>query len=305
MKWPEELNFIPVSRMPQKQSTVDMNGKTVIISGATSGVGLAATKRYLEGHAHIVMVVRNQDKAETIKTELLQDTAGTIDIIIADFSDMNSVRHAAHEILATYDTIDVIINSVGMHSTKKRYTKEGREMVFAVNHLGPFLFTQLLIPKLIKQEHGRIIQVNSEGHRFNGLRIHDVDWHKRLYTGLRGYGASKTAQLLTVWELADQLHGTNVTINAMHPGAVKSKIGSNNGLLYRIFNTLFTQPFLKDPKVSGNALYYLGTAPELETVSGRFFNLTNEEIPAKHARNRDLGKKIYELSIQLTNEVTP
>ena len=152
---------------------------------------------------------------------------------------------------------------------------------------------------MVESAPARIIQVNSEGHRFNGLAIDDLTWENRRYNGYLSYGASKIAQLMTVWELHDILKGKGVTINAMHPGAVKSNIGSNNGKLYNFFSRYIMQPLLKNPDISGEALYYLASSPEVEGVSGKFFNLTNEEIPAPHARDRELGKQIFELSQQL------
>ncbi|MGL6248255.1 MAG: SDR family NAD(P)-dependent oxidoreductase, partial [Culicoidibacterales bacterium] len=134
----------------------------------------------------------------------------------------------------------------------------------------------------------------------NGLKVTDLNWQKRRYTGLRSYGASKTAQLLTVWQLAEELQGTGVTINAMHPGAVKSNIGENNGKLYRWFLHNVTWRFLKEPEVSGEAIYYLATAPELRAVSGRFFNLTIDELPAKHARNQKNQQAIWQKSLEMT-----
>jgi NAD(P)-dependent dehydrogenase (short-subunit alcohol dehydrogenase family) len=104
---------------------------------------------------------------------------------------------------------------------------------------------------------------------------------------------------MTVWELNDLLQGKGVTINAMHPGAVKSNIGHNNGVLYNLFSKLLIQPTLKKPEISGEAIYYLASSLDMEGVSGKFFNLTNEEIPAPHARNRESGKKIFERSKEM------
>jgi NAD(P)-dependent dehydrogenase (short-subunit alcohol dehydrogenase family) len=185
--------------------------------------------------------------------------------------------------------------------TTRHLTVDGYEAAFAVNHLASFLLTSLLLKRLVESAPSRIIQVNSEGHRFNGLRLDDLDWQKRRYNGYLGYGASKTAQLMTVWELNDLLNDKGVTINAMHPGAVRSNIGTNNGPFYNWFSRYLIQPGLKSPVISGEALYYLASSPDLEGVSGKFFNLTNEEIPAPHARNRDLGRKVFQESIRLTN----
>jgi len=146
----------------------------------------------------------------------------------------------------------------------------------------------------------RIIQVNSQGHRFGGLDLSDINWDRRFYIGLRSYGASKTAQLMTVWELGERLEGSGVTINAMHPGGVKTNIGNNNGRLYRWYLHTCIWPGLKDPVISGEALHYLAAAPELAGVSGKFFNLTIEERPAHHALDRETGKKVWRLSEALT-----
>jgi NAD(P)-dependent dehydrogenase (short-subunit alcohol dehydrogenase family) len=297
---PDELMFLRNSKAEQKISSASMENKVVVLTGATSGVGLEALKQLAKGKANIVMVVRNPKKAEEVRNSVVAVYPASIDIVIADFSQSEQVRHAAKVILDKYPKIDVLINCAGLHSTKATYTQEGFETVFFVNHLASFLFTQLLLDRLIQSAPSRILHINSEGHRFNGLDINDIHWKKRHYTGLRGYGASKTAQLLTMWEMHDQLKNSGVTINAMHPGDVKTSIGSNNGWLYRMFSKLVIQPMLKDPRTSGEAIYYLVADPQMENVSGKFFHLTVEEKPAKHAMDRSLGKQVYDISMELT-----
>lgn len=299
-KLPDELIFLQNRNLPQKTTEASMQGKVCVITGATSGVGYESAQRLAEGGASLVMISRNKTKAERVAAQLQKDYNAQVDIIIADLSDLQQVRKAAEQILSEYPKIDVLINSAGLHSTTKTYTSEGFETVFCVNHLASFLLTYLLLDRLKENEHARIIQVNSEGHRFNGLDPDDLNWKKRFYTGLRGYGASKTAQLLTVWEFADMLKDTNVTINAMHPGDVRTNIGSNNGWLYRFFLRHVTWYFLRDPIVSGQAVYYLAAAPEMQNVSGSFFHLTVEEKPAKHALDRTVGKRIWDQSMRMT-----
>lgn len=298
MKLPEELMFLKNGKLPQKTTNESMNGKRTIISGSTSGVGLEALRRIAKAGSDIVMVVRNQAKAEPIKHEIETEFNVKVDIVLADFSDLESVREAA-AIINQYDKIDCLINSVGIHSTKKKFNKDGVELCFMVNHLSQFLFTMLLKDKIIESK-GRIIQINSEGHRFGGLRVNNVNFNRRIYTGLLGYGQSKTAQLMTVWELSDMLEGTGATINAMHPGAVKSNIGSNNGFLYRWWLKHVTGLMLKDASISGEAIYYLAASKEMENKSGKFYNLTIEEVPARHALNREVGKQVWALSMQMT-----
>jgi NAD(P)-dependent dehydrogenase (short-subunit alcohol dehydrogenase family) len=246
------------------------------------------------------MVCRNQEKAGDIRNDIIARHGVRADVVPADFSDLADVRKAADTLLKDYPRIDVLVNSVGLHSTSRMLTRDGFEMVFGVNHLAPFLFTALMLERMKQSAPARIIQVNSEGHRFGGLDFNDLNWQHRHYIGLRGYGASKVAQLLTTWEFADRLKGSAVTINAMHPGDVRTNIGNNNGPLYRWFLHNVTWHVLKDPVTSGEALYYLAAAPELAEVSGRFFHLTLDEKPAAHALDRETGRRVWDLSRQLT-----
>ena len=300
MKLPDELQFISSAFQTQKTTDASMNEKLSVITGATSGVGYHAAKRLAEGGSNLVLVCRNPDKAEDVRKELTGAYNTNVDVVLADFSKLPDVRKAAKYILANYKHINVLINNAGLHRTTRTLTEEGFETVFCVNHLASFLFTRLLLERMIKNAPARIIQVNSEGHRFGGLDLDDLTWARRPYRGLKGYGASKVAQLLTVWELADLLNGTGVTINAMHPGAVKSNIGMDNGPLYTWSQRLFVRPFLRKTVISGEAIYYLAAAPEMQNVSGKFFNQTVEEKPMPHALERKLGKRVWQISEELT-----
>jgi retinol dehydrogenase-13 len=300
MKIPEELQFMVNASKVQKTTDARMDGRVCVVTGATSGVGYQTAKRLAQVGAHLVIVCRNLDKAARVKHEL-ESTYGTpVDIIQADFSRLAEVRKAAALLLTNYPRIDVLINNAGVHYTQRTLTADGIETVFAVNHLASFLLTRLLLQRMIESAPSRIIQINSEGHRFGGLDLDDLNWDKRRYKGLQGYGASKVAQLLTVWELADRLKGSGVTINAVHPGEVKTNIGMNNGFLYRAFNRYIIRWFLKDSVTSGNAIYYAVAAPEMAEISGQFFNQTIPEKPAAHALNRELGKKVWTISEKLT-----
>ncbi len=300
MQLPEELMFMANARKPQKTTDARMDGKTCIITGATSGVGYAAARRFAQGGARLILVCRNQEKGQKVKDELQKEFGTQTDLLIADFSDLDQVRNVAIQILEQFEHLDVLINNAGIHNTRRILTPVGFEEVFCVDHLASFLLTRLLLERMIQSAPARIIQVNSEGHRFNGLDIEDLAWAKRRYKGLQGYGAAKTAQLLTAWKLADQLEGTDVTINAMHPGAVVTNIGMNNGLLYRWYQKYLLFPTMKPPTISAEALYYLAAAPEMASVTGKFFNLTIEEKPAPHALDRELGEKVWALSEQMT-----
>lgn len=299
-RWGDMRQISRNNRAEQKRSNVDMAGKLCVITGCTSGVGREAAKALAAHGARVVMINRNKERSERACEALRAEFGVPCEYLLADFADLSQVRRVADTLVQRHARIDLLVNNVGMHSTTLTRTADGLETVFCVNHLASFALTWRLMKTMRQSAPSRIIQVNSQGHRFGGLRLDDLAWEKRHYTGLRRYGAAKTAQLLTVWHFAELLQGSGVTINAMHPGAVKSNIGSNNGPLYRWFKDRIMSRTLGDPVVSGQAIHYLATAPELEQTSGLYFNLTHPEKPAPHALDREVGRRVWEESLRLT-----
>ena len=288
------------SRTPHARSSASLAGRTALVTGGTSGVGLAAARELARGGADLILLARNEAKARAVASELRAESGRSARFYLADFADLAQVRETADRIAREEQRLDILVNSAGMHSTRRRRTRDGHELVFCVNHLAPFVVTHRLIPLLKRSAPARIVQVSSQGHRFNGLDVRDLDWRRRWYAGLRGDGASKTAQLLTDWELADRLEGSSVTINAMHPGEVQSAIGGNNGRLYAWYKRHVLWRTLKDPSVSGESIYYLVADPALAGVSGRYFNLTHPEKPAPHALDREAGRIVWEETLRMT-----
>ncbi len=197
--------------------------------------------------------------------------------------------------------IAVLIHNAGVYVTQKTYTADNLEMVFQTNYLSTFILNNALREKFSQQKSGRILFVNSEAHRFAvaGLHLDDLNWHKQRYTGLKSYAAAKMAQLLSMIKFDDYFMGTGVTINAMHPGNVKTNSGQNNGPLYKLFKKSFVDVSARPLAISAEALYYLGVSGELDQVSGKFFNLTTEEEPAPPALDRDAAEKLWALSFEL------
>ncbi len=294
MRLPEELQFIQNSRKPQLTTSARLDGKVCVITGTTSGVGYQAARHLAQGGAHLVMVCRNREKAESVQAELAREFNAQADVIIADFQRLSEVKRAADEIVSTYPQVHVLINNAGVFNKRRQLTPDGHEMIFGVNFLAHFLLTTRLLEALKQAAPSRIIDVNSEAYRFGGLNLNDLDWSKRLYIPLRAYGAAEIAQLLTALELSKRLQGSGVTVNIMHPGAVRTNIGMNNNIFYRLYNRYLVGLFLKDAATAGHALYYLAAAPELESVTGRYFNQTIEEKPAGYILKQGLQQAIWD-----------
>jgi NAD(P)-dependent dehydrogenase (short-subunit alcohol dehydrogenase family) len=175
-------------------------------------------------------------------------------------------------------------------------------MVFQTNYLSTFILNFYLKEKIKSQKSGRILFVNSEAHRFAtwGLNMDDLNWNLHRYTGLKSYGAAKMAQLLSIIKFDEYFVGSGATVNAMHPGNIKTNSGQNNGRIYKFFKKIFVDRTARDLEISAEALYYLGVSSNLEKTSGKFFNLTTEEEPAPPALDKDAAEKLWELSLEFS-----
>jgi len=286
------LDFLKLSRLPPHQTKALMHGKTVLITGATAGIGLAAAHRFAQGHANLILLARSQNKVDALAKVLREQYKIAVTTYIADLSNLKDLKNTLHRMIETNINIDVLINNAGVYSTKKQLTKDGYELALTVNHLASLLITETLLPLLKKRPGSRVIQVNSEGHRFSGYSRQDPHFTKRWYSGLRSYGSSKSAQLHTVWELAPTYASEGVMLNAMHPGEVQSNIGLNNGWLYRTFKKFFINLMLKNVTRSSDALYYLASEPSLDATYGQYFYLTHPATPAKHAQKSEMSRLV-------------
>ena len=279
----------------------DFHNRLVVISGATSGIGYVAAKKYASHGADILCINRNEKKSRELCETLESQYHTKCSYLIADFSYLSAVHAVAKQLTALNRNIDVLIHNAGVFMTKRNFTADNLEMVFQTNYLSAFILNYYLKDKFIIQKSGRIIFVNSEAHRFavSGLYLDDLSWEKHFYSGLRSYGAAKTAQLLSMIKLNEYLLGTGVTVNAMHPGNVKTNSGQNNGIIYKISKRLFVDRSAIDAELSAEALYYLGVSRGLDNISGKFFNLTTEEEPAPPALDKDAAEKLWRLSLEL------
>lgn len=293
--------MIKNNRKNPKICADNCQNKLVVITGATSGIGLAAAKKYASQGANLTCINRSNEKSESLRQSLESEYGIKCDYLIADLSMLDDIYRISRELASLEQSIDVIIHNAGVFLTRRELTPDGLEKVLVVHYLSSFVMNYLLMDKLKAQENARIIMVGSEGHRFAawGLALDDLNWEKRRYSGLQSYGSAKLAQLLAMLCFDERFQNTGVTINTMHPGAVKSGTGQENGPLYRWFKQHCFDKMLKTPEVSAEALYYLGVSRELDGISGKFFNQTTIEEPAPPALDRDAAHQLWELTLRL------
>lgn len=278
-------------------------GKFVVITGATSGIGYATARKYAAMGAELCLINRNKTKSEALIHELQNDFGVKHQDFIADLSKLSEINKVADHLASLPRPIDVIIHNAGVYLTKQEITEDNLDLMFVVHYLSSFIINYRLIEKLRSQSDGRIILVNSEGHRFAawGLRLDDLNFTIRKYSGLKSYGSAKTAQLLSMLVFKEQFKDSGVTILGMHPGAVKSNTGQENGAVYKWLKQNFLERSLRPAEISAKALYYLGMAKEIGQISGKFFNLTTEEIPAPPALDLEVARELWQVSLALSN----
>lgn len=248
-----------------------MHDKTVLITGSTSGIGLAAALELLRMGANVIVHGRSQARCENALEELRRRGAAgrRIDYVAADLSSQGNVRELARSVIEKYGRLDVLINNAGAVFMTRKLSAEGIEMTFATNHLAYFLLTTLLLPLLRAAPSARIINVSSGAHFGNPLDFENLEF-SRGYLPLKAYGCSKFANILFTYALARRLEGTNVAANALHPGFVATGMGGNNGFIVKFFARLVMSAGIS-PEEGAKTVVYLASSPEVEAVSGRYF----------------------------------
>lgn len=300
-KWSNVFAMIHNLNLDPKICSEDFPHRLVVITGATSGIGYAAARKYASHGADLLLINRNEKKSREICDELNREFNVTCTDFIADFSKLSDIHSAAKYLAELERNIDVLIHNAGIYLTRRTFTEDHLEAVFQVNYLSPFILNCYLLEKLKTQQRGRILYVNSEAYRFAvaGLNFDDLFWEKRRYSGLKSYGAAKLAQLLSMIIFNEHLKGSGITINAMHPGNVKTNSGQYNGRLYKILKSILIDPFARPIEIAAEALYYLGVSSELDNISGKFFNLTTLEEPAPPALDKNAALRLWEISMNL------
>ena len=300
-EWKQIFAMLRNNRRDPEICTEKASGKLVVITGATAGIGLATAHKFAAMGADLFLINRNLEKTKALIDELTNQYDCLVSYHIADLSLLEQSKEAAIALQQINRPIDVLIHNAGVYLTKKEITSDNMEYMFVVHYLSSFIINYLLIDKLKAQSSARIILVNSEGHRFAawGIKLDDLNFNRQRYSGLKSYGVAKTAQLLSMLKFREVFDSTGVDILAMHPGAVKSNSGRQNGPLYRWLKKNVLDKSLKSAKVSAEALYYLGICTKRQDVMAKFFNLTTQETPAPPALDYEVAQELWQISIHM------
>ena len=271
------------------KTEVNIKTKTILITGATDGIGKQTALRLAQMGARILLHGRNLEKGEKVRQEIISKSGNPkVELLIADLQSLKQVRQLASDVKKTTSRLDILINNAGIYMKKRRLSEDGYEMTFAVNHLAPFLLTNLLLDLLKKSAPARVVTVSSVGHKLVYLNLADLQG-KFFFWDWVAYCRSKLLNVLFTFELSERLKGTGVVANAVHPGVIttnllkKAKIGSSASV-----------------EDGADPLVYLATSPELNNVSGKYFNRMKVSKANRLSTYDKLRKKIWTLSMRLS-----
>jgi retinol dehydrogenase 12 len=275
-----------------------MQGKTIIVTGGTNGIGLVTARELARLGAQVTIISRDPEKCAAVVENIKKETGNpNVEYITADLSVMAEIRQAAYEFKKRHTHLNVLINNAGAYFSSRHVTKDGYEMTFALNHLGYFLFTQLLLDTLKASAPARIINVSSEAHRGAKLDFDDLQNEKK-FSGFSVYGQSKLANILFTNELSRRLKDANVTVNAVHPGFVATGFAKNNGSLYSIGMKILSL-IARRPDKGAETSIYLASSEEVEGVTGKYFVDSMAVESSKESYDLTAQEQLWNTSLEL------
>jgi NAD(P)-dependent dehydrogenase (short-subunit alcohol dehydrogenase family) len=280
-----------------------MKGKTCLVTGATSGIGQATALKLAQAGATVLIVARDRSRGDAVAKEIRQQAPeGAAEVFVADLASQEQVRRLAAEVIERHDRLDVLINNAGVSTSDRRVTADGLELMFAVNHLAPFMLTNLLQDLLRRSAPARVLGVSSELHR----RVREIPWDdlqgEKKFTGTTQYGVTKLLDVLFTYELARRLEGTGVTANVLSPGFVRTGLGRDMTGGFAVFLKLM-RPFMATPAKGAETSVYLATSAEVATVTGRYFRSSKQVESGPLSLDEASQKRLWELSEKLTTRV--
>ncbi|MGH8127286.1 MAG: SDR family oxidoreductase [Gammaproteobacteria bacterium] len=278
----------------------DLSGKTILVTGATSGIGCEAAAAFAAAGAHTVIVGRNQDKTDAMLAEIKgRSGSNAVEALLCDFSSQAAIRKLAQRILDRYPRLDVLVNNAGGVHAQRTLTEDGIEATFAVNHLGYFLLTLLLLDRLVASAPARIVNVASTAHYRGTLDFDDLGFEQG-YAIMKAYARSKLANVLFTRELAKRLEGRGVTVNALHPGVVATHIWDGAPSWTQPLFAVVKRVFMTTPSQGAETIIYLATYPDVADVSGLYFEKNRPKEPSKLACDDAIAERLWVESERLT-----
>ena len=274
-----------------------MAGRTVLVTGASGGIGLATAAGLAQLGARVGLVGRDAARSEAAAARL-RAAGGKVDVFVADMSSQGEVRRLAEEVLAAYPRLDVLVNNVGGYWATRHATVDGLERTFAVNHLAPFLLTTLLLDRLRASAPARVVTVSSGAHARGSVDFEDLQG-ERVYSGERAYNQSKLANVMFTYELARRLQGSGVTANALHPGVVRTNFGREDPKGWMRLMLPVIRPLLKSPEKGAATSVYLASSPEVQGVTGQYFTKRQAKRSSKASYDTTAAARLWDVSAAL------
>jgi retinol dehydrogenase 14 len=286
-----------------------MAGKTVLVTGGSGGIGRATALGLATMGAHIAIIGRDRQRADDAAQEIRTAGGSQMDVFVADLSSQSEVRRLAENVRDRYIHIDVLINNVGGYWKTREVTADGLERTFALNHLAPFLLTNLLLDRLRESVPARVVTVSSNAQAQGRIDFDDLQGEKA-YSGARAYSQSKLANVMFSYELARRLQGTAlpdqaiVTANALHPGMASTSFGTEDpASVQRVFIP-FLRTFMKTPAEGAATSIHLASAPDLEQVTGRYFANSKLKRSSKPSYDEAAAAQLWQVSADLVGLTT-
>jgi retinol dehydrogenase-14 len=273
-----------------------MTGRTVLVTGATAGIGKATALGLAAMGAHLAITGRDHGRTEAAAREIRAAGGGPVDVFVADLSAQSEVRRLAAAVLQRLSRLDVLVNNVGGYWDTRHVTADGLEHTFALNHLAPFLLTNLLLDRLKASAPARVVTVASHAHTMGRIDFDDLQG-ARSYSGARAYNQSKLANVLFTYELVRRLQGISVTANALHPGVVRTSFGAEDPAGVQRLLVPLIRPFMKSPARGAGTSVHVASAPELEQVTGRYFANSKPKRSSERSYDEVVAARLWQVSV--------